>query len=97
MADTGLLVTQAFNDKNFTENELYKAILFDKLNVNEGMLAENVVAQLLRNKRERLYFYSRSDSLHRENHMKIDFLITSGKKISPVEVKSGNYRALLSG
>ena len=25
--------------------------------------------------------------------MEIDFLITEGKKISPIEVKSGNYRS----
>lgn len=93
MADTGLLVTHTFKDKKFTDNELYKAILFDKLNINEGMLMENIVAQMLRHKRERLYFYSRSDSQKRENHMEIDFLITEGKKISPVEVKSGNYRS----
>ena len=93
MADTGLLVTHTFKDKKFTDNELYKAILFDKLNINEGMLMENIVAQMLRLKRERLYFYSRSDSQHRENHMEIDFLITQGRKIAPVEVKSGNYRA----
>ena len=93
MADTGLLVTHTFKDENFTDNELYQAILFDKLNINEGMLMENVVAQMLRHKRERLYFYSRSDNKNRENHMKIDFLITEGKKICPVEVKSGNYRS----
>ena len=93
MADTGLLVTHTFKDKKFTDNELYRAILFDKLNINEGMLMENVVSQMLRQKRERLYFYSKADSRNRENHMKIDFLITEGKKISPVEVKSGNYRS----
>ena len=93
MADTGLLVTHTFNDRKYTDNELYRAILFDKLSINEGMLIENVVAQMLRLRRERLYFYSRSDSHKRENHMKIDFLITEGKKISPVEVKSGNYRS----
>lgn len=43
--------------------------------------------------RERLYFYSRSDSSHRENHMEIDFLITEEGKVCPVEVKSGNYRS----
>lgn len=48
---------------------------------------------MLRLHRERLYFYSRCDSKNRENHIKIDFLITEGKKISPVEVKSGNYRS----
>ena len=93
MADTGLLVTHTFKDKKFTDNELYRAILFDKLNINEGMLMENVVSQMLRQKRERLYFYSKADSRNRENHMEIDFLITEGKKISPVEVKSGNYRS----
>ena len=93
MADTGLLVTHTFKDKKYTDNELYRAILFDKLNINEGMIMENAVAQMLRLHRERLYFYSRSDSKNRENHMEIDFLITEGKKIAPVEVKSGNYRA----
>lgn len=93
MADTGLLVTHAFKDNKFTANELYRAILLDKLNINEGMLIENVVSQMLRLKRERLYFYSRSDSSHRENHMEIDFLITEEGKVCPVEVKSGNYRS----
>lgn len=93
MADTGLLVSHTFQDKKYTDNELYRAILFDKLNINEGMLIENIVAQMLRLHRERLYFYSRSDSSNRENHMEIDFLITEGKKICPVEVKSGNYRS----
>ena len=84
MADTGLLVTHTFKDKNYTDNELYRAILFDKLNINEGMIVENAVAQMLRLHRERLYFYSRSDSQNRENHMEIDFLITEGKKIAPI-------------
>ena len=93
MADTGLLVTHTIKDNKFTANELYRAILLDKLNINEGMLIENVVSQMLRLKRERLYFYSRSDSKHRENHMEIDFLITEEGKVCPVEVKSGNYRS----
>lgn len=92
MADTGLLVTQTFMDRPYTDNELYRAILFDKLDINEGMLMENIVAQMLRQSGHKLYFYSRSDSSNRENHMEIDFLITEGKKISPIEVKSGNYR-----
>lgn len=93
MADTGLLVTLTFMDSAFTDNELYKAILFDKLDVNEGMIIENAVAQMLRRNGHRLFFYSRSDSDHRENHMEIDFLISQQKKISPVEVKSANYRS----
>lgn len=93
MADTGLLVTHTFMDTAYTDNELYKAILFDRLDVNEGMLMENIVAQTLRRTGHKLYFYSRSDSRNRINHMEIDFLITEGKKISPIEVKSGNYRS----
>ena len=92
MADTGLLVTHAFQDGKYTDNELYRAILFDKLDINEGMLMENIVAQMFRLRRPRLYFYSRSDNRHRENNMKIDFLIAEGKKIAPVEVKSSSYR-----
>ena len=93
MADTGLLVTHTFMDSQFTENELYKAILFDKLNINEGMIMENVVAQMLRSRGHKLYFYSRTDNINRENHMEIDFIITEGKKISPIEVKSNNYNS----
>ena len=93
MADTGLLVTHAFMDRAFTDNELYRAILFDKLDINEGMIMENIVAQMLRRNGHKLYFYSRSDSVHRENHMEVDFLITENKKIAPIEVKSSNYRS----
>ena len=80
MADTGLLVSLTFSDKNFLDNDLYKAILYDKLNINEGMIMENIAAQMLRTKRQRLYFYSRHDKLNKENNMEIDFLITEGKK-----------------
>ena len=93
MADTGLLVTHAFMDGAFTDNELYKAILFDRLDINEGMIMENIVAQILRQNGHKLYFYSRNDNRNRANHMEIDFLIAEGKKISPLEVKSGNYRS----
>lgn len=96
MADTGLLVTLTFMDRKFTENELYRSILFDKLNVNEGMIMENIVAQMLRANGHKLYFYSRSDSNHRENNLEIDFLISENKKISPIEVKSGNYQSHVS-
>lgn len=93
MADTGLLVTLTFMDTAFTDNELYKAVLFDKLDINEGMIMENIVAQMLRRSGHKLFFYSRSDSDNRENHMEIDFLITEKRKIAPIEVKSGDYRS----
>ncbi len=93
MADTGLLVTHTFMDSAYTENEFYKAVLFDRLDINEGMIMENIVAQMFRTNGHKLYFYSRSDKENRENHIEIDFLIKEGKKICPVEVKSGNYKS----
>ena len=92
MADTGLLTTMSFADREYADNSLYRDVLFDKLNVNEGMLAENGVAQMLRTHHKRLYFYARSDTNHRENMMEIDFLLPGGRKPRPVEVKSGRYR-----
>ena len=93
MADTGLLVTHTFMDNAYTDNNLYRAILFDKMDINEGMIMENAVAQMLRCNGHKLYFYSRCDNENRENHIEIDFLITEGKKIAPIEVKSGSYRS----
>ncbi|MCL2443219.1 MAG: AAA family ATPase [Treponema sp.] len=91
MADTGLLVTHTFRDNNYSDNELYRAILLDKLNINEGMLIENIVAQMLRFNGHRLYFYSRVDNNNRKNMMEIDFLIKIKGKINPIEVKSSTY------
>lgn len=96
MADTGLLVSHTFRDDKFTDNELYRDILLDKLHVNEGMLIENVVAQELRSSGHRLFFYSRSDSNHRENDIEIDFLVRQKRKICPIEVKSGAYQRHVS-
>ena len=96
MADTGFLCAHAFADRRQTPNELYKAILFDKLGMNEGMLVENCVAQQLRASGRRLFFYS-SYSPVAKDRMEIDFLAVreysdAGLKprISPIEVKSSS-------
>ncbi len=92
MADTGLLVSHCFHDRDFMENDLYRAILLDKLGINEGMLIENIVAQMLTGSGHNLFFYSRNDSKTRKNSIEIDFLIRQGNKICPIEVKSSNYK-----
>ena len=92
MADTGLLISHAFKDNEYIDNDLYRAILFDKLGVNEGMIMENAVAQMLISSGHRLYFYSRYDRDSRRDSMQIDFLLTKNRKISPIEVKSSSYR-----
>jgi predicted AAA+ superfamily ATPase len=93
MSDTGLLVTHTFRNKPFRQNEFYRAVLFDKLSINEGMITENIVAQMLRFNNHQLFFYSRQDSKNRKNTMEIDFLIDVENKICPVEVKSSAYKA----
>lgn len=93
MGDTGLLVTHTFMNKKFTRNEIYRAVLLDRLNINEGMIMENIVAQTLRRNGHKLFFYSRSNTNDRKNNIEIDFLIEDGKKIRPIEVKSSEYKA----
>jgi len=91
MADTGLLVTHTFRDNDYSDNELYRAILLDKLHINEGMLIENAAAQMLRCSGHRLFFYSRVDNNDRKNTIEIDFLIAKKGKICPIEVKSSEH------
>jgi predicted AAA+ superfamily ATPase len=92
MADTGLLVSHALDEADITANEIYRAILLDRLGINEGMFAENVVAQMLAANGRKLYFYSKHDREDSAGTMEIDFLLPDGKKIAPVEVKSGLYK-----
>ena len=93
MSDTGLLFSHTFYDDETIDNEIYKAILFDKIGLNEGMFLENVVAQMLVSSGHRLFFYSRTDREDSSQTMEIDFLIKQGKKICPLEVKSSGYRS----
>lgn len=80
MMDTGLLVSLAYRNKNYLENELYTAILFDKLHVNEGMIVENAIAQALRVKDEKIYYFKKTDKETKRTTMEIDFLIRREKK-----------------
>lgn len=91
LADTGLMVTLMFKDKDFTENIIYKKLLSDKLSKNLGMLYENVTAQTLACKLYKLFYYSYYDSQEKRS-FEIDFLLSKDNKISPIEVKSSHYR-----
>ena len=92
MADTGLLISQAIEDGTVLEEDVLKAIMFDRVGINEGMFVENIVAQMLIASDHRLFFYSRVDKVDYHNNIEIDFLIRDKKKICPVEVKSGEYK-----
>lgn len=88
MMDTGLLVTHALNTNAVTE-DLYKAVLMDRLGINEGMIAENYTAQALATNGHKLFFYSKARAGEtRSNELEIDFLIMNGRKTVPIEVKS---------
>ena len=94
MGDTGLLVTQIMKSRDETDEDLYKALIIDNLSVNQGMIIENVVAQMLRASGHELYFheylYTPEDSV-REKKYEIDFMTVKKKKICPIEVKSSGY------
>ena len=91
MADTGLFVTLAFWDKSYAENILYEKLLSDKLEVNLGYVYENIVAQMLVAAGNKLFYYTfPKDEKH---NYEIDFLLSRGNKILPIEVKSSSYRS----
>ena len=101
MADTGLLFSHAFDEKGHVPNEIYQKIIHDKLEINEGMLVENIVAQMLTTAGHKLYFYSNSSRENAEDRMEIDFLtakskLTSRHNITPIEVKSSQRYTLSS-
>ena len=101
MADTGLLISHAFDENEIVSEEIYKKLLFDKLEFNKGMIVENLVAQMLTAAGHKLYFYSNSSRDEVSERMEIDFLIAKSKissrhNISPIEVKSGKNYTLTS-
>ncbi len=90
LADTGLFVTLCFWDKEYTENIIYNKLLSDKLEANLGYVYENLVAQMLASGGNKLFYYTfPKDEKH---NYEIDFLLSRGNKIVPIEVKSSGYR-----
>ena len=101
MADTGLLISHAFDTNEIVSEDLYRKILLDKLEMNSGMIVENIVAQMLRTAGHKLFFYSNSSMTDKDSRMEIDFLIAKSKittrhNISPIEVKSSVRYTLTS-
>ena len=90
--DTGLFVTLAFRDKNITENVIYQKLLTDKLSADLGYVYENVVAQMLRAAGNELFYHTWPTESGKHNY-EIDFLLSRGNKICPIEVKSSGYKS----
>lgn len=91
VGDTGLFVTLAFKDKSFTENLIYQKLMSDKLDANLGYVYENIVAQMLTAAGYKLYYYTFPTETGKHNY-EIDFLLSRGNKICPIEVKSSGYK-----
>jgi predicted AAA+ superfamily ATPase len=91
VGDTGLFVTLAFRDKAFTENIIYERLLSDKLATNLGYLYENIVAQMLTASGNKLFYHSWPTESRKHNY-EVDFLLSRGTKILPIEVKSSSYK-----
>ena len=90
-SDTGLFITLAFKDKDFTENIIYEKLLNDKLSTNLGYVYENMIAQMLRATGKKLFYHTIPFN-EGKNYYEIDFLMPNLHKVSPIEVKSSGYK-----
>lgn len=96
MGDTGLLVTQIMKSSGDTDENLYKSLIIDDLGVNQGMILENMVAQMLKASGRELYFHEylyTPEGSEKEKKYEIDFITVKKKKVCPIEVKSSNYKS----
>jgi predicted AAA+ superfamily ATPase len=95
MGDTGLLVSYILNNGGDTD-KMYRSLVIDDLGINQGMIFENMVAQMLRANGHELYFHE-FEYCPEENktskQYEVDFLTVRGKRLSPIEVKSSGYKS----
>lgn len=95
MGDTGLLISHILNNGGDTD-KMYRSLIIDDLGINQGMIFENMVAQMLRANGHELYFhefeYCPEDNKVSKKY-EVDFLTVKGKRLSPIEVKSSGYKS----
>ena len=100
LADTGLFVTLAFMDRDYTENVIYQKLLSDKLAVDLGYVYENAIAQMLKSAGNELFYYTFQEEIVKDEdgnktvrNYEVDFLLSRKDKICPIEVKSSGYKS----
>jgi len=93
--DTGLFVTLAFWDADFTSNELYAKLLGDKLVSDVGYVYENAVGQMLVATGKKLFYHTWPTPDGKRNY-EVDFLTPNGGKIDAIEVKSSQSKEHVS-
>ena len=91
LSDVGLFTTMIFEASSDTGDNIYSKLLSDKLSADLGYLYENVVAQIIASTNRPLYYHTweKEGSTH---YYEVDFLLQTGAKIIPVEVKSSSNK-----
>lgn len=92
LGDTGLFVTQIFMDKDATDNVIYNKLLSDKLDTNLGYIYENMVSQIFRASGYELFYHTIKKN-EGKSYYEVDFLLSKGNKVIPIEVKSSGYKS----
>lgn len=96
MGDTGLLVSFILQNSKETPDKMYRSLILDGLSVNQGMIFENIVAQMLKANGHELFYHEfdyQAENNESVKHYEVDFLLVKGKRIVPIEVKSSSYRS----
>ena len=89
ISDIGLFTTMLFNNRAIISENIYNKLLSEKLEANLGYLYENAVAQIIKSNDFDLYYHTWHEE-DKSHSYEIDFLVSSGNKIIPIEVKSSN-------
>ena len=89
ISDIGLFTTMLFNNRAIISENIYNKLLSDKLEANLGYLYENAVAQIIKSNDFDLYYHTWYEK-DKSHSYEIDFLVSNGNKIIPIEVKSSN-------
>ena len=98
MADTGLLISHAFDAETIEKELLYRQLMIESLGFGEGMLMENLAAQMLHDAGHELFFLSSYSKGNSAERMETDFLLSKelpdGRYgVTPVVVKHGRNSA----
>lgn len=98
MADTGILLSLAFDAETIEKEQLYRQLMLESLGFGNGMLMENLAAQMLHDAGHELFFLSSYSKENSAERMETDFLLS--KELSdgrygftPVIMKTGRNSA----
>ncbi|MBQ7641174.1 MAG: ATP-binding protein [Acholeplasmatales bacterium] len=89
--DAGLLVTSIYKDKSLNVEDIYKKLVFGKINSNFGKIFESIVSQALVSNGYTPFYHTYT--IEEEGKIKryeIDFMVESAGKVVAIEVKSGS-------